>query len=261
MERDDLVHYIKYPEEVPFKSLYNLMDVRDKHPYFQAVYPLILKLLKKNRRFQYQIFLKKTAVQLTGRELLFEFIHIDENAYQHIAESIDKDMQAEQSVDFVQDELNLSVDKSKNLYQPEQMFDPSTDSSANEKHDFNEWLKITGKKKIKREPGEHSAEKPESKASMHTYPKTSHLVDEFIKKNPSISSPKKFEPRKGELQVKQAPKAQLMTETLAKILVDQKKYDKAIQAYKILILNNPEKNSFFASQIEKIKELKANNKS
>ena len=46
-----------------------------------------------------------------------------------------------------------------------------------------------------------------------------------------------------------------MTETLAEILVEQKKYKKAIQAYNILILNNPEKNSFFASQIEKIKEL------
>ena len=46
-----------------------------------------------------------------------------------------------------------------------------------------------------------------------------------------------------------------MTETLAKVLVKQKKYKKAIRAYKILCLKYPEKNVLFASQIEKIKNL------
>jgi hypothetical protein len=46
-----------------------------------------------------------------------------------------------------------------------------------------------------------------------------------------------------------------MTETLAKILVQQHKYSKALQAYKILSLKYPEKNTFFASQIKEIKRL------
>ena len=46
-----------------------------------------------------------------------------------------------------------------------------------------------------------------------------------------------------------------MTETLAKILVQQKKYNKAVKAYKILSLKYPEKNTFFASQINEIKRL------
>jgi hypothetical protein len=46
-----------------------------------------------------------------------------------------------------------------------------------------------------------------------------------------------------------------MTETLAKVFVKQQKYTKALQAYQILGLKYPEKNSFFANQIKEIKRL------
>ena len=51
----------------------------------------------------------------------------------------------------------------------------------------------------------------------------------------------------------------LMTETLAKVYLEQKKYQKAIQAYEILILKYPEKISFFANRISDIKALQQNN--
>jgi hypothetical protein len=47
-----------------------------------------------------------------------------------------------------------------------------------------------------------------------------------------------------------------MTETLAHVYLEQKKYDKAITAFTVLSLKYPEKNSFFANQIEAIKQLK-----
>ena len=46
-----------------------------------------------------------------------------------------------------------------------------------------------------------------------------------------------------------------MTETLAKVFVKQQKYAKALQAYQILGLKYPEKNSFFADQVKEIKRL------
>ena len=52
-----------------------------------------------------------------------------------------------------------------------------------------------------------------------------------------------------------------MTETLAKVYLEQKKYSKAIQAYEILILKYPEKSSFFAHRILDIKNLQQNNNS
>ncbi len=51
----------------------------------------------------------------------------------------------------------------------------------------------------------------------------------------------------------------LMTETLARIYLEQKNYNKAIQSYKILSLKYPEKSSFFADQLKLIVELKDNN--
>ena len=48
---------------------------------------------------------------------------------------------------------------------------------------------------------------------------------------------------------------ELVTETLAKILTNQKKYKKAIKAYRILSLKYPKKSSFFADHIKKIKRL------
>ena len=51
----------------------------------------------------------------------------------------------------------------------------------------------------------------------------------------------------------------LMTETLARIYVEQKNYKKAIQSYKILSLKYPEKSSFFANQIKAIEQLQEQN--
>ena len=48
---------------------------------------------------------------------------------------------------------------------------------------------------------------------------------------------------------------ELMTETLAKVFVKQKKIKNALQAYQILSLKNKKKNSFFADQIKEIKRL------
>ena len=52
---------------------------------------------------------------------------------------------------------------------------------------------------------------------------------------------------------------ELMTETLAKVYLEQKNYKKAIQAYRILSLKYPEKNSFFADRISDLEQIEKNN--
>ena len=49
-----------------------------------------------------------------------------------------------------------------------------------------------------------------------------------------------------------------MTETLARIYLEQKQYTKAIKSYEILSLKYPEKSGFFADQIKRIQILQKN---
>ena len=49
-----------------------------------------------------------------------------------------------------------------------------------------------------------------------------------------------------------------MTETLAQIYIKQAYYDKAIEAYLKLSLKYPKKNTYFATQIKKVKKLQLN---
>ena len=82
------------------------------------------------------------------------------------------------------------------------------------------------------------------------------LLDQFIESNPKIKAVS-GEP---DIQVNYETKFDLedvVTETLAQLLFDQKKYGKAIKAYKALSLKYPEKSGFFAIQIKNAKALKA----
>ena len=84
------------------------------------------------------------------------------------------------------------------------------------------------------------------------------IIDKFIETNPKIPPIKKDAESTTTIPIIE-DKNYLMTETLAKVYLEQKKYSKAIQAYQILILKYPEKSSFFATRIEDIKNLQQNN--
>ncbi len=56
----------------------------------------------------------------------------------------------------------------------------------------------------------------------------------------------------GHLELKEKT---LASDALAQLLVSQGHYDRAIAMYEILMLKNPQKSSFFAAQIEKLKAL------
>lgn len=81
------------------------------------------------------------------------------------------------------------------------------------------------------------------------------LLEKFILEQPSISRPVKdfYNPVKNAKESIEESE-DLVSETLAKIYALQKNYSKAITAYEKLILLYPEKKTFFASQIEKIRE-------
>ena len=125
--------------------------------------------------------------------------------------------------------------------------------NKSETHSFAEWLKITSFKPIIRNDDLDSDVKTTSSldAKMAT-------IDRFLDKNPKIK-PSTKAPKPKLVNNDDASEDLLMTETLARIYLEQKNYDKAIQSYRILSLKYPEKSSFFADQIKAVKELREHN--
>ena len=122
-----------------------------------------------------------------------------------------------------------------------------------DKHSFLEWLKLTELKTVESNLKSDSVSDSQSKRFK--------LIDNFIENNPKIIPISKDNNLKPYAIETKLDKTELMTETLARVYTEQKKYKKAIQSYKILCLKYPEKSTFFASQIKAIKELQKNNKS
>ena len=85
-------------------------------------------------------------------------------------------------------------------------------------------------------------------------------IDRFIADNPKIIPKADPETTVDIKESVKLDKKELMTETLARVYLEQGKHKKAIQAYRILSLKYPEKSGFFADQIKAVEKLRASKK-
>jgi hypothetical protein len=134
-----------------------------------------------------------------------------------------------------------------------------------EKHSFMEWLQLSAAKPIKQKTPAKSeiAKIPEDMEfpieEDSEKKKKFDIIDRFLEENPKIV-PQEHGVAKVDISDSiKLDSEELMTETLARVYLEQKKYKKALQAYKILSLKYPEKSSFFASRIKAVKELQKEN--
>jgi len=117
---------------------------------------------------------------------------------------------------------------------------------------FTKWLQLTQNQSI----AKIDKTEKKSKTTLKKI-KNSEIIDRFIETNPKII-PNQNSVTKFVLNEKNTETSTLMTETLAQVYLKQKKYQKAIEAYEILILKYPKKSSFFADQINNIKKIQQN---
>jgi len=296
MSAENLNQILKNPSQLHLSHVSILNEVIEKYPYFQAPKAVQLKSLKEQNSYLYNQKLKETAAYTVDRGVLFEFItskaFLEKNNSTTeeeiskktlIAESEETPVSNKESAQTNIEDLHISIPKTEGIKmtntEADQIVDPflfeektntphieppkenlnleetlkpnaPLNFQKEETHSFTEWLKLASLKPIVREEKEKIIPKKKMIESS--------LIDNFIKNNPKISPVKKDTPAVNLAKQNMLSTDDLMTETLAKVYIAQKNYKKAIQAYKILSLKNPEKSGLFADQIRAIEKLQNN---
>ncbi|MES1220968.1 MAG: hypothetical protein ABUT20_36045 [Bacteroidota bacterium] len=125
-----------------------------------------------------------------------------------------------------------------------------------ENHSFIEWLKLSQGQKM--EPQIPLQQEPAFKPKVE---EKRALIEKFITTEPRIV-PKKQEFYNPVNKARQSvmENDSIVSETLAQVYLKQGNFQRALKSYEILSLKFPEKSSYFAAQILKIKELQQERK-
>ncbi len=288
---NQILNLFHNPLSISSQDLFQIEDEIEKYPYFQALHLLKAKAVSNSDEETLTSVLNKTATFCSHRSILFEYIHtelqervleddklekkieVDDKTYvdqdteldENIQDAIKQKNQEETpssstGVDNKQEEIeNLihthekispkmdEVENEKISSIEDKKQEKSTSESLQSNLSFNQWLKSS-----QRNPEEVQDTTEETDAVNEKF----KVIEEFLDKNPKITPSKEYKPS---IEIQSNTKenlSHLMTETLAKIYVEQNKFDKAIKAYTILRLKYPEKSGYFADQIKEIQELK-----
>lgn len=272
-----LQNILTNPFSVQPSDLFLIEDELEKFPYFQPLHLLKTKALSNSANDMFEASLHKAAVYCTHRKILYDYLHtvLDENVED---EDTKENTSSEQNTAIRTDALNENIVdindlqhtndnlEDKKSVKDDNLEDKSPDAitelyyddriknliqhQTQEFHSFNDWLKINVKKA--------DDAKNNSEQNEDTINEKFKVIEEFLEKNPRISPAKDYKPSVDINTGSQENMSHLMTETLAKIYVEQNKFDKAVKAYTILRLKYPEKSGYFADRIREIKELKNN---
>tara|TARA_R110002072_G_scaffold4384_13_gene30776 strand:+ start:3885 stop:4712 length:828 start_codon:yes stop_codon:yes gene_type:complete len=257
LNKEEITYLLQNPEIFSDNTKVQLEEIISNFPYFQPARAIYLNLLKKENSYLYNQELKKTAAYTSDRTVLFDFITSEHFSQQPVlqkeaVEEIDKN-----EIEKAEAILNPNLfERKKEKTTQEKAIEEILEVhkplpfSKNDKHSFEEWLKLTRVKPINR--NNNSEETENEKEDKF------RLIDKFIQESPKIK-PSLSDTKEDTEKPLSKPSNHLMTETLAKVYLQQNNYKKAIQAYKILILKNPEKSGFFADQIRAIEKLQQNN--
>ncbi len=250
----EFTNILKRPGTVSINQTRDLTNILEEFPYFQAAHFLYLNGLKNQNSFKYNNSLKKTAAYTTDRNILFD--HITSFNFNFVNEHKKDDFHNIEMTDYetiTETKGDDDVAQSKETLVIGKPFE----FNSSENHSFNEWLQLTSIEPIVRE-GEKSSTaqigNEKIKNPIISSTKNFNLIEKFIASNPKLK-PSKSD-NNNDISIDSIIENEnLMTETLAHVYLEQKKYKKAITAFTVLSLKYPEKSSFFANQIQAIKKL------
>lgn len=238
-------HLINHPFEVQLSDVALLQDEIDKYPYFSTLRSLLLFALKEFEHASYNEELKKTSIYSPSRVALYHYLQKEKQIpvieeLEEITEQINPETTESEIRKEPETDKEIAAEEKEAEFQPEPKI-----ISKDQELTFSQWLSLSKSE-------DSTKEKPTEKDIKF------QLIEEFIEKSPKIS-PVKISSEPAPVIVRNEPSneySDLMTETLAQIYTEQKKYEKAIRAYKILSLKYPEKGESFSDKIREIESLR-----
>ena len=228
MNTERIISLIENPNLINKKDITFLEDVSIKHPSFSISHVLLAKGLLNTESVRYNQKLKKAALYSLDRKQLFKLISQNVKKEEIVKENT--------PIEVIKVKKDIIITPKEELKTGQPLeFDET------EEYSFSEWLALTKVQKINREKSEEKID----------------LINDFIEKSPTIKVEKnKFFSPTETAKSSIIENDELVTETLARVYLEQEHFEKAIEAYKKLSLKYPKKSSFFADQINLIKDLK-----
>ncbi len=252
MTTADIYRYMQDPASLTADSLPDLKQMCDDYPYFHGVRMLYLKNLSLQEDVRFGQELKRSAVSVPDRKQLF--LLIEGERYGIIRRMlVREEAPVEQAGSFsLIDSFLATHAPATGKTDASLLFEPTVAS------DYMHWTESRGVlsgRDVAAPPLHHQA-----------------LIDSFIeqdaKRPPAherkpVESPAAAAPptaTEGDGAYMQMLDESYFTESLARIYVKQHRYEKALQIFKNLRLNYPEKSIYFADQIRFLEKLIINTK-
>jgi len=234
---DNILNFFE-DDQLLNKEIDQVNSVIAKYPFFQQAWALKTRFFKLKKTYTTKA-LQQTAIRTIDRRVLFDFLETPERQplkQQKTVQIQKPEAKAEPALvpnksERSKSEVSVEVSSDKNRPKAPEI------SKSEEKLNYFEWIQ-----RLKQ------TEKPKKNSK-------NDLIDQFLKTRPKIVPKRNVVVKPPDIIEKSVVEKQmLMTETLARLYLKQKKYDKAIQAFRILSLKYPKKSSYFANQIKEIKQ-------
>jgi len=277
LNKQQIIEFIEHPEFLGDSDFSDLKALSEDYPYSGILQTLYAKALHNCNSIFFEEQLKKTAIVNANRKKLYQIIHqpklqktidkieveiqtptkgIEKTSLEPLS-GLDKTPRKEKEEserDFDEVENNIlieAINSTMHLDVPDtippidELIPPqrqelnldSTDSQEKIKSEFTDWFS-------------------NSNTSFKKNKDISSLVEGFLEAEDSKSNKKDFFSPTNLAKISLVDNEEFVTETLAKVYASQGNFEKAIRIYERLMLDNPEKKTFFASQIRSLKEKK-----